>query len=378
MPSTRPAAARGFTLVELMVGLALSMLTVLIITQVLAISQARMRTIGAGNDAQINGALAAFTLQRDIQQAGYGLAVTLDALGCPVQAKYASMPTIGFKLAPVVIAPGATGADPDTITVLRSNTASASLPMPLTANHLQTDASFTVASALGTSAGDMIVAVPDSMVWETDPGNWWCAMLSATSSASNPITSSSVPHGAGGWNQAAAMPAGTLRGSSLASQPRGYLLNLGSLVLRTYSVGSDGNLQTADFSSSSGAMDAPRSIYSQVVNLKALYGKDTDGDGAVDIYDNVTPTTNVGWRQVLAIKIAVVTRSTHFEKESVSKADPLWDVGTTATIAGPATQACNGGSKCIAIPVSQLPDWAHYRYTIYSKTVPLRNVLWNS
>ncbi len=375
---TRRSRSQGFTLIELMVGLALGLLTILIITQVLAVSQGKTRTIGAGNEAQVNGSLAIFTLTRDIQQAGYGLAVTQDAIGCPVKGQLGSASEFNFRLSPIVITSGLSASAPDSITILRSNTADSALPMPLTTNHVPTDNKFIVASALGTHSGDMVVAVPDSLVWETDATNWWCSMLNVKASTTNPITPTSIPHESGGWNQASIMPAGTLRGSALATQPRSYLLDLGSLVLHTYSVSDGGNLQIADFSASSGAMEDPTDIYSQVVNLKALYGKDTDGDGVVDTYDNVTPTTNAGWLQVRAVRLAVVTRSTNFEKEEVTKSAPLWDVGASVTISGLDTEDCNGESKCVAVPVDHLDSWGHYRYKIYDTTVPLRNVLWNS
>ena len=105
---------------------------------------------------------------------------------------------------------------------------------------------------------------------------------------------------------------------------------------------------------------------------------DASGNVVVDTYDNITPLTNADWRRVVAIRIAVVARSNEYEKDSVTKTAPQWDVGATATITGPATTTCNGTSKCIALKVSQLADWQHYRYKVYDTIVPLRNVLWNS
>ena len=98
----------GFTLVELMVAVLLGLLTVLVISQVLVQSEARRRTISSGSDAQLNGALALFTLQRDIQMAGYGTAANPGSMGCKLQGQFGSTasPSTSFEnaLAPVVIA----------------------------------------------------------------------------------------------------------------------------------------------------------------------------------------------------------------------------------------------------------------------------------
>jgi type IV pilus assembly protein PilW len=78
------------------------------------------------------------------------------------------------------------------------------------------------------------------------------------------------------------------------------------------------------------------------------------------------------------IRVAVVARSAHYEKDAVTTSAPVWDVGASVTVSGTATSDCHGGSKCITLKVDQDPDWQHYRYKVYETIVPLRNVLWNS
>ena len=106
-----------------------------------------------------------------------------------------------------------------------------------------------------------------------------------------------------------------------------------------------------------------------------MYGKDTNADGSVDTWDNVTPATPAQWLQVLAVRVAVVARSAQYEKEEVTSTNPLWDVGTAIAIAGTAT--C-GTSKCLSLKVDSLTDWKHYRYKVFDTVIPLRNMLWNS
>lgn len=370
------ALQRGFTLVELMVGLVLGMLTILVIAQVLVMSEGKKRSVSMGSDAQVNGAMALYTLQRDIQMSGYGATASLDALGCPVHAKFDAGAAFTFTLAPAVINDGANDA-PDTITLLRGRTAGFSAPIGLSGAHTATDNHFNVNSSFGAVAGNMMIAVPVLQ----GPNNW-CTLFSVTTDTSAPETTLSpavVPHvltSTSKWNQNSVFPpAGYVKDD--------YLLNMGSLVSRTYSintVNNANNLQVSDLSLISG-LRASQDLYPQIVNLQALYGKgtlDASGNIVVDTYDNVTPLTNADWRRVVAIRVAVVARSNQFEKDIVTTAAPQWDVGATATITGPATTTCNGTSKCIALKVNQLADWQHYRYKVYDTIVPLRNVLWNS
>ena len=375
-PPIGTRAQRGFTLVELMVGLLLGLLTVLVITQVLALAEGRSRAISSGSDAQVNGALAMFTMQRDIQQAGYGLAANPDALGCAVHAKFNTGTAFTFNLAPVVIADGASGAA-DSITILQGSSAASSTPIALTADHVSTDSQFVVESSLGASAGDTMIAVPQSGLWESAPTTSWCTLFSVTADASNLLSATRIPHAGAGWNQSSVMPSSKYDGSSLATQPRSYLLNMGTMIQRTYSISALGNLQATDRSPVDGTLTTV-DLYPQIANLQALYGKDTNGDGVIDTYDNVTPTTNVGWQQVLAVRIAVVARSTQYEKDVVTTTAPQWDLGSTATITDPTAATCKSTHQCIPLKVNNLTDWQHYRYKIYDTIVPLRNMLWNS
>ena len=282
-----------------------------------------------------------------------------------------------FRLAPVLITDGTGGAS-DTITVLQGQSANFSTPIPVTSNHGASDAQFIVESALGVSAGDLMIVVPHSRQWETDPEHWWCTLFNVAADGANTLTPTRIPQAAGGWNQSAVMPAGQYTGSSLATQPRSYLLNMGAMVLRTYSESDKGSLQMRERSVADGSEGQQQELFPQVATLQAMYGKDTNNDGTVDTYDNVTPTTNAGWLQVLAVRIAIVARSTQYEKEVVTLGNPLWDLGSTGTI-GPETTTCpNGTTRCIALRVNTIPGWDHYRYKVYETIVPLRNVLWNS
>lgn len=285
---------RGFTLIELMIGIVLSLLTVLVITQVLSLAEGRARTAAMGSDAQTNGSLALLALQRDIEMSGYGFAATSDSLGCTV--KFNPSARESFVLAPVVITHSKTGAD--TIRILRSASTGASAPIPLSASTDPADSSAPLLTdgALGVRAGDLMIVVPDSKAWESDPTTNWCTLLSAANNPDSPersLTPGQVPYATTG-TVIPEFPTVPYRGSPSAKDARAYLLNMGALVSKTYSISSRHNLQVLEGISGGSARDA----FTQIVNMKAMYGEDTDGNGVVDHYDVTTPSTNEGWLQV--------------------------------------------------------------------------------
>lgn len=354
--SLRRAAARGVTLIELMIGLLLGLVVVLVAAQVLSFAEGQKRITTSGADAQVNGALALYTLQREIQMAGYGLINELSVLGCPVQANHATAGASTWPLVPVTITAGANGA-PDSVTVMSSSRAYA-IPATVSVDHPTTSDRFTLRSALGITAGDMVFAVPASQ-----SASNWCSAYRVTQ-----VTNSNqaVHGGASPWNSGAQVAPvdGYVAGD--------MLINAGQLVRRTFAVDGSYNLRQQTLDLDSGAAQA-QELFPQIVYLRALYGKDTNADGVVDTYDNTTPTTNAGWRQVMAVRIALVARSSAYQKDEVTVAAPQWDVGKVATVAG--TSDC-GSSKCLDLAVDGVPDWKHYRYSVFEVTAPLRNVIW--
>ncbi|MFZ4551993.1 MAG: PilW family protein [Aquabacterium sp.] len=370
-PASGQLHQRGFTLVELMVAVLLGMLTVLVISQVLVQSETRKRTISSGSDAQLNGALALFTLQREIQMAGYGTAANPASLGCKLSGQYGSTGTaFSVPLAPVVIVNGLNGA-PDTLSVLQARPRSVAVPMQVKEDHAKTGVAFVVDSTQGVSVGDMVVAIPETI---TDYATSQCSLFQVTTDASDPVvtlTSTRVPHTvANAWNQSAVFPTGGFPSKS-------YLVNMGNLSLNTYAISATYNMTVTNRSWTNGTVST-QDLFPQVVNLQALYGKDTNSDGIVDTYDETTPTTPAGWAQVRTIRVAVVARSAKDEGVNVTTSQPLWDVGATDTITGPTTSACHGASKCITLTVNTIPNWQRFRYKVYDTIIPLRNVLWNS
>ena len=362
--SSAPARApgRGASLVELMIGLALGLVVTLVVAQVMSQAERQKRITTGSGDALVNGSLALYTLQREVQMAGYGLTSDQDALGCPVKARFGNAgAAFTWTLAPVTITDGANGA-PDEIAIL-SASRPYSVPLLVTVNHANNGDRYLVHSAIGAGAGDMMIAVPRGFDALTN----WCTAFSVSSIAG----SNQLVHAAGAtgrWNQDAA--SAILPG---AGYPAGTLLvNAGQLINRSFQVTATQALRQLTLNTATAVSDSLE-LFPQIVNLQAMYGKDTDADGAVDRYDNVTPSSNAQWRQVLAVRLAVVARSTTYNPDEITQDGPLWELGSAVTVAG--ASDC-GASKCIRLKVDALADWKHYRYSVFDVVAPLRNMLW--
>ena len=71
----------GFSLVEIMVALVIGMLGIIVMMQVFAMFEAQKRTTTGGDDAISSGSIALYSLQRDIQHAGWGISAINTADG---------------------------------------------------------------------------------------------------------------------------------------------------------------------------------------------------------------------------------------------------------------------------------------------------------
>lgn len=394
-PSRRARRAwrRGVSLIELMVGMAIGLVAVLVMTQVTLVFEGRKRSTTSGSDAQVNGALALQTLQRDIQMAGYGM-TSGGAAGCTLRGRRGSVvpPWDGQPLTGVRITPGAGGA-PATLDILMSNPRGFSLPMRVAENHRK-DADFFRVDAntnLGNALGDLMVAVPNPLPPPSQFSPSHCTVFNVSAAPTGDILEHVASPASGPWNQdsTTTLFPGTLS-DHISYAAGSHLINLGTLVHRRYSV-RNGTLCLASFDSTTGGFttnstagqgcfvtgDATREdLYAQIVNLQAVYGLDTTTprDNVVDVWSATTPTD---WTQVLAVRLAVVARTTQYEGKPgdatsiVTSAEPSWrpDGSTVATLKVQGLVTC---------PASDTDCWKHYRYRVFETVVPLRNMLWQS
>lgn len=354
---------RGFSLVEVMVGLAIAMIAMLVIMQVFAMFEGQKRRTASGSDAQTDGAIGLFTAEREIRMAGYGLSIA-QVLGCTVNS--ALQPS--FSLTPILITDGAAGA-PDSIRVLSSAKTGWSAPARITANHPPEAANMFLNTTQGVAVDDMMIAF--------EPGKD-CTLLQVTA----------IPNGNVQIHHYSTSPWNPPGGQNIFPKPDGYaagalLFNLGPIIDHTYSVDANGNLQLEDRQWTSNST-AARPLASNVVNLQAEYGFDTrtgsPADGRVDTWsatmidaDGSGVVGDAGdIRRIYAVRMAMVVRIAERERPA---ANGTCNITTATSVNRPKWAAGD-------IDVSKNPDgtvksdWQCYRYKVFETVVPLRNLLW--
>jgi type IV pilus assembly protein PilW len=113
-----------------------------------------------------------------------------------------------------------------------------------------------------------------------------------------------------------------------------------------------------------------------IIQLQAQYGHDTDGDGAVDVWNTTSPAAGntTDWSRVIALRVAVLARSGQFEKTAVTTTAPTWvDGGGVAT----AFTMTNVDGTADSGAGSLGPNnWRNYRYKAFETTIPIRNLIW--
>ncbi len=81
---SRRTSMRGFSLIELMVGIVIALVATLVIFQVFAVSESYKRSTTGGSDAMQSGGFSAYALSRLIGAGGSGFAAAPSAVGCPL------------------------------------------------------------------------------------------------------------------------------------------------------------------------------------------------------------------------------------------------------------------------------------------------------
>jgi type IV pilus assembly protein PilW len=352
----------GFTLVEVMVSTVVALFATLAIMQSFAVSEGYRRTASAGGDASFSGAIGTYMIDRDLKMAGYGVN-TSTYLGCAASGVDEGPPVraINFTLAPAQITPGATTAIPDTVTVVSSSSGSIPGPIGLSTALASNTSDYQIANPFGVNAGDVVLLAQAGQP---------CTLVQATNTPINAVPGSqnTVKHATGfyrtnsGQNQPVRYnPVGGI-GPAYGSGT--VLMDLGQAPsVNTYYI--QNNTLMVD-QLITGQLTQP--VAANVVQLKALYGKDTDGDGIVDTWNTTAPVTSTDWAAVLAVRLALVARSAQPEKP-----DPTTGLCTTTT-ASPTVTWDDGTTTVLDLTANA--SWKCYRYKVFHMTASLRNSIW--
>jgi type IV pilus assembly protein PilW len=357
------AGQRGVTLIELLVGMVMSLVAIVAIYQIITVWDGRRRTLTAGSNAQISGNIGGLEIERDLQLAGMGFGNVLkETIGCTVQARNSDFatPDYTFRLLPIEIVNNAANG-PDTIRVLYGNSAYANSVQKLKSS---TANSKTLQNRAGYNAGDLVVVAGNS------PRD--CILLevtgrSATADTVDHVSTNYVSYYTGTTTVPKINPS---PGSASFSEGEAY--NLGPGAQRT--VWSVNTATTVLSRANSLRESAAFEVTEGIVNLQAQYGVDgSDGsapDGLISAAEwTATTPAAADWYKVLAVRVALLSRSNQYEKDSeVTPTAPTWFGNSFTMLNLDGTTATTTGVN----------DWRRYRYRVYESVIPLRNMLWGA
>ncbi|MEJ7807582.1 MAG: PilW family protein [Telluria sp.] len=370
----------GFSLVEVLVGMAMGVIVLLIIMQSLSIAEQYKRTATNGSDAQTNGLMALRALESEVRMAGAG--ITNGALLCPSIRSYYGSAVTAKTIMPALITDGATAAlnYSDSIEVLYSSSFTGGAPTQIT-DAMPSASNVTRVN----STGGMNTC--DFVLFAARDGSKSCSMLQITDVSNNNVqflssSGQSNFNPPGGAQAALLFPAGGYTTDDI-------VINLGRNVNRKYVVARDGtndqfylqqnNLNAAN--SNCGPQDAnPQlNLISNVVNIQAEYGVANANSQQVTCWtgaatsDNLCSISSGNWsapvaadvKRIKAVRVAVVVRSAIAEKPSLS--------GGTCDTTTTAPTSWDGGPP---INLSHVPNWQCYRYKVFQTVIPVINVIW--
>jgi type IV pilus assembly protein PilW len=366
---------RGFSLIEIMIGLLIGMISVSIVLQVFSKSEASKRITSGGDDAQVNALLALHTLERDMRQAGAGISA-FGILGCSLSYTSSSDgATISLSaLGPITINPSAIplgDSNTDTVLIISGNANSPSEGDPTTATSVS--GAYEITTASNFVSGNYIIAAES-----TRPSTCSLILDKITAISSNTLT---VSTGVAGLDSGSIV-------YDLGSSPsiKVYAIRNGNLTVCNYLLYDCGS--TTYTKTLNSTVWVP--VVSNVVSLRLQYAHDITNlstsamTGVVGQYDQCSPgdscdpSSSVAvycrWARIIGTRLAVVGRSTHYDKDKPTTSEPTW-AGTTKNTSTSSTLTTLNPTA-LAIDLSSLNAWNYYRYKTLESSVPLRNIIW--
>lgn len=336
---------KGFSLIEILIALVIGLLTTLVIMQVFSVFEGQKRSTTGTADAQINGNIALYNLQREIQLAGYGLP-TFDkdnsALLCPVGTTIntGTIPSpINTPIFPISITDG--GAGTDSISIRYAANQTAGIPVRVKSF---SGAVITVPNAQGCVVNDNILLNTGASCVTTR-----VSAINVVANADDTITLASATGVVlgqkvsclGGWSESI------------------YRVNANQL---------ERNLTP---------------IVAEIVDMQAQYG--ISASAASNAIAAWVDAAGLTWsaptvanrNRIKAVRIAVVARNGLKEKEVVTSACSALNAASPTGLCAWEGSVANPAPALFANRASPPADWDKYRYRVFETIIPLRNMLWS-
>jgi type IV pilus assembly protein PilW len=386
---------QGMTLVELMVAMVIGLGITLAISSVLIASENHKRTTTSTNDAQQTGSYSYYALDKALRGAGSAIAESafptdVGVLGChlnagaifpraiPFPAPFAAFlggVTNTLRVAPVLIGKNQSLGGSDVIMVMSGSGSAGGVSRQITGGGSAITA--TLDNTVGFANGDLLLVsqsgVADCLMEQvaaiTPPtlnlgGTYYTATASTASMAALAVNTSSYV---------------TPIGNAAANNVQFTLFGVdNNRTLYSYDL-----LQNLNLVGGAGG-DSAQAIADGIVQMNALYGIDTNGDGIQDAWAgpgdagwdiNTVMTSPALMKQIVSVRVALVVRGQYYDLNGGTAAVPIPVSPPTLTIFNGLKNGPNGTGVSLAqlIALSALDQ--QYRYRVFEFTVPLRNML---
>jgi type IV pilus assembly protein PilW len=391
---------KGMTLIELLVAMTIGLGITLAITSVLIASENHKRTTTSTNDAQQTGSYAYYALDKALRGAGSGIAgsafpTDVGVLGCHLNAApilpHAGAfppPFAGFltgaagtlNVAPVLIGKQQSpDGNSDIIMVMGGSGSAGGVSRQITGGGSANTA--TLDNSVGFADKDLILVsqsgVADCLMEEVSPlpttatlalaGLYYTATTSTTSMATLAVNTASYV---------------TPIGNADANNVQFMLFGVDSNhTLYSYDL-----LQNLKVYLATGG-DSAQAIADGVVQINALYGIDTTGNGIQDAWAAPGGPTDPTWdintvmtqplkmKQIVSVRVALVVRGEYYDTKRDNAGTPIPVSPPTLTIFNGLKNGPNGTGTSLAQPIALSLTDQQFRYRVFEFTVPLRNML---
>lgn len=418
-PHNSRASTSGMSLVELMVGVFIGMLTILAIASTIITFEGQRRGTSTGNDAQISATYATYLIERDLRRSGYGLFAAENSSVAPlctsgtVRAynQNRSPATFSYDVptsfVPISINPPnipAGDANTDIVIVNYTDAQSGGGRCTFFTQSSGASANIKVTNRSGFQTGDISIMVPltqcpsggETEIPVSAVASWVdstkdCSVVEITglpadtkcdgSGGGNNNNTDVVIHNNGQYNNSyqncAKIDATRNKpgGLGVDYSPCGVICNLGPQATSMAYAVRGGKLTQCNLSTSpctDGTKTTDNTVWElvadNIVSLVADMGLAANATSpTVTTWSKTLCTgactpTYADWQRLKLIRIGILARSPQYQKEAITPNKPKWADGTDIN----------------AVTNLDSTNWTHYRYAPIEATVPIRNVIWGS